>query len=58
MTVNKHLKATDAEIAEVELDRKFEELYDGIEEADNKIEDVSYRQDDFESDIDLSLIHI
>ena len=28
MTVNKHLKATDAEIAEVELDRKFEELYD------------------------------
>ena len=36
MTVNKHLQATDAEIAEVEMDRKFEELYDGIEEAEKE----------------------
>jgi hypothetical protein len=36
--INKYLQATDEEIAEVELDRKFEELYDGIEEADSKID--------------------
>ena len=56
MTVNKHLQATDAEIAEVEMDRKFEELYDGIESLDdriaNRIGDLTFRQEDVESCID------
>ena len=53
MTVNKHLQATDAEIAEVEMDRKFEELYDGIESLDDRIAtrigDLTFRQEDVES---------
>ena len=56
MTVNKHLQATDAEIAEVEMDRKFEELYDGIESLDdriaNRIGDLTFRQEDVECCID------
>ena len=56
MTVNKHLQPTDEEIAEVEMDRKFEELYDGIESLDdriaNRIGDLTFRQEDVESCID------
>ena len=56
MTINKHLQATDAEIAEVEMDRKFEELYDGIESLDDKIHDrigdLTFRQEDVETCID------
>ena len=56
MTVNKHLQATDAEIAEVELDRKFEELYNGVESLDDKIHDrigdLTFRQEDVVSCID------
>ena len=55
-TINKYLQATDSEIAEVELDRKFEELYDGIESLDdriaNRIGDLTFRQEDVESCID------
>ena len=37
--INKYLQATNSEIAEVELDRKFEELYGSIEKLDDKIHD-------------------
>ena len=54
--VNKYIQATDAEIAEVEMDRKFEELYDGIESLDdriaNRIGDLTFRQEDVETCID------
>ena len=54
--INKYLQATDSEIAEVELDRKFEELYGSIEKLDDKIHDrigdLTFRQEDVESNID------
>ena len=56
MTINKHLQATDSEIAEVELDRRFEELYGSIEKLDDKIHDrigdLTFRQEDVECCID------
>ena len=54
--INKYLQATDSEIAEVELDRRFEELYGSIEKLDDKIHDrigdLTFRQEDVECCID------